>query len=329
MRVPSMRRHKTGVFFVRHKGKDTYFSLDEAASRRAYEQWLQGTWARTAAEPASSSQPSLVRIADAYLEYVYRTRGKKLSQDYRAYLQPLMRYGGGPEVGLLLRPQDVNVALLDALGIDMISAGYKPRTVNHTLKAIKRMLMWAADRDMINEPPRLRRLPTVPVPKPTPKVLCARNARNWVAEAAIKDERLVPWLSLIYLSCLRPSEAASLAHDRGEWIEEGVYAIRGKTTGSTGDYRYMVFSDEGLEHVSALRPCWKTWDGMSRRCRTLCSYGGPRQLRSWGATHLRRAGVPLPTVRCVLGHGDGGAVDHYLERGFAEARSALRRITLR
>ncbi len=327
---PRLSLHKrTGVYFVKFQRKFTYFTKDPGESQGLYVQWLSDVWGPVTA--AVSSGPTvetrLLELSELYLTHVRLTMSHKLMADYRGYLKPALRFKKGAAAGL--RVTDVNAQFLNALQHSMLADEYKPRTVNHTLKAVVRMIRWAEDQELIPATSLPKRVNLVPVSKPQPKALPPSVVVDWLRDAGEKDSRLVPWLALNYLAAMRPSELPRLIRGEGEKISEGVVAITGKSTHKTGEPRYVLLSEEARGWLEVAEPCWKRWESYSSRVRSLSRYGGPRRLRSWAATHLRQQGVPLPDVRVILGHAESGSIVHYVESDFSAALSGVDRISVR
>lgn len=328
---PKLSVHKaTGVHCVTWKGRRIYFSKDASESHKEYAKWIASVWA-----PAAAAMPSkqdhredrLLELTELYLSDVRLTKSHALMSSYRSYLKPALAFKHGS--ASRLRVNDITPQFLHALSHDMLANGYMPRSVNHTLKAVARMIRWAEDQELVQSSRLPSRIKLVPVQKPQPRASAPSVVVEWLRESQEKDPRLTPWLALNYLAVLRPSELPRVVGGHGEWIAEGVLAIEGKSTHKTGLPRYVLMSPEAKEWLAVAEPCWKTWQSYSARVREKCRFGGPRRLRAWAATHLRQQGVPLPDVRVALGHSESGAVVHYVESDFSAALTGLDRITVR
>jgi len=318
MKPPKLSLHPRGVYFVKFKGKFTYFSKDKRKSEVDYLTWVQSVWL-----PAKNSKPTgdkeytVLDMVELYLSWVHQNRAKSLFMSYRSYLRPLVAMA--PTLPL----RQVDTQLCEALKQDMVAAGYKPATVNHTLKAIRRMVGWADQQGIVN----VRKPQTMPI-------ATTRQRRSPSSEQTISillvraDMQTRIWLSLNYLTCARPSEIVRLAHGDGEWLPCGrIFRTRSKVGGRTGYDRFLLFSEEALTWVPHLQPRWSTHDSYGKAVRKL-GMGGPRQLRSAGASHLRAAGVSYKDIRVILGHTEAGAVVHYVEEDFSTVLPFLDRLSV-
>ena len=319
MKPPKLSLHPRGVYFVKFKGKFTYFSKDKRKSEVDYLTWVQSVWL-----PAKNSKPTgdkeytVLDMVELYLSWVHQNRAKSLFMSYRSYLRPLVAMA--PTLPL----RQVDTQLCEALKQDMVAAGYKPATVNHTLKAIRRMVGWA-QKQKISPPQQIPH--TEPVPQPHRQM--RGTSKDRVTHLILEvPNPLRPWLVLNYLTCARPSEIVRLAHGDGEWLPCGrIFRTRSKVGGRTGYDRFLLFSEEALTWVPHLQPRWSTHDSYGKAVRKL-GMGGPRQLRSAGASHLRAAGVSYKDIRVILGHTEAGAVVHYVEEDFSTVLPFLDRLSV-
>lgn len=336
-RPPKLSLHKSrNVWFVKFRGKFFYFTKHKAESEQRYAVWISEHWTPAVSAEIQRKQTrreelGLLELTEAYLSWVRQQHSQKLMKDYRNYLRPLMRYGDITAVARHLRPSDIDVPLMESLKVDMLKAGYAPRSVNHTLKSVSRLLRWGLRMQLLTSAPDLSLVTPARVPAPQPQAGSHRDLLRLLYLARYGDPRLVPWLVVNYLACLRPSELPRLVRQASTHgvDSSGVVQIEGKTTYKTGQPRYVLLSEEALSWLHVAEPHWVHWESYSKRVNKICKSGGPRKLRSWGATHLRQAGVPLPDIRTILGHSEGGAVVHYVERDFAAVRHYLDRITVR
>jgi site-specific recombinase XerD len=319
MKPPKLSLHPRGVYFVKFKGKFTYFSKDKRQSEVDYLAWVQSVWL-----PAQNSKPTrdkeytVLDMVELYLSWVHQNRAKSLFMSYRSYLRPLVAMA--PTLPL----RQVDTQLCEALKQDMVVAGYKPATVNHTLKAIRRMIGWADQQGIVQN---LRK----PVPQSLPQgsrkptTIGSSRISQWLQSGDLCTQ---VWLVLNYLTCARPSEIVRLAHGDGEWLPCGrIFRTRSKVGGRTGYDRFLLFSEEALTWVPHLQPRWSTHDSYGKAVRKL-GMGGPRQLRSAGASHLRAAGVSYKDIRVILGHTEAGAVVHYVEEDFSTVLPFLDRLSV-
>jgi site-specific recombinase XerD len=318
MKPPKLSLHPRGVYFVKFKGKFTYFSKDKRQSEVDYLAWVQSVWL-----PAQNSKPTrdkeytVLDMVELYLSWVHQNRAKSLFMSYRSYLRPLVAMA--PTLPL----RQVDTQLCEALKQDMVVAGYKPATVNHTLKAIRRMVRWGNTQGLVQTlPPQAEALA---IPKKMSLSLSIGAVTSLLRSG---DTEIQTWLVLSYLTCARPSEIVRLAHGDGEWLPCGrIFRTRSKVGGRTGYDRFLLFSEEALTWVPHLQPRWSTHDSYGKAVRKL-GMGGPRQLRSAGASHLRAAGVSYKDIRVILGHTEAGAVVHYVEEDFSTVLPFLDRLSV-
>jgi site-specific recombinase XerD len=318
MKPPKLSLHPRGVYFVKFKGKFTYFSKDKRQSEVDYLAWVQSVWL-----PAQNSKPTrdkeytVLDMVELYLSWVHQNRAKSLFMSYRSYLRPLVAMA--PTLPL----RQVDTQLCEALKQDMVAAGYKPATVSHTLKAIRRMVRWGNTQGLVQTlPPQAEALA---IPKKMSLSLSIGAVTSLLRSG---DTEIQTWLVLSYLTCARPSEIVRLAHGDGEWLPCGrIFRTRSKVGGRTGYDRFLLFSEEALTWVPHLQPRWSTHDSYGKAVRKL-GMGGPRQLRSAGASHLRAAGVSYKDIRVILGHTEAGAVVHYVEEDFSTVLPFLDRLSV-
>lgn len=318
MRTPKLCLHSRGVYYVRFKGKYIYFKKDKATSERMYLDWIRNVWGPAQdRKQAAKTSPKVIEAVEIYLSWVYQNREKKLFMTYRSYLRPLVAMV--PELPVT----ELDTQVCESLKQDMLQAGYKPSTVNHTLKAIRRMLDQVDRLDLAQNLPRLR---VTSVPQPRPQ---ARPVDKPYIEQLFQLARPVeiPWLVLNYLTCTRPSEMVRLANGIGEWVEENVFRTKSKVGDTTGYDRFILFSDEALTWVPYLKPQFSTYDSYGKAIRKH-GLGGPRQMRTAGASHLRSAGVSYKDIRVILGHTEGGAVVHYVEEDFSTVLPYLSQLSV-
>lgn len=348
MRVPSLRLHARGVWFCRFGGRDHYFTRDRAESQALYLELLDRRWvpyasARQRSMPAD--KVTIVEASELYLADVLTNLGKRRMGAYRNYLAEFIRAWGA------LPLKNLNAQMLGAMKSDLAAAGRAPRTVNHAIKAVRRMYSFAADHFQMERRADLSKVKLLKVPRPVPKapqlagvvglIMAATEpghprSAGWKATNRYPqaprppDPRLRPWLALNYLACLRPSELVRLVHGHGQWIHRGVFEMTSKVQKSDGEnYRYVVLSEEALGWLSLAAPAWRTWEAYSKALRDIVGPGGPRRLRSWGATHLRRAGISRAEIGAVLGHEQDGSLRNYVEEDWVQLRRVASRLTLR
>lgn len=318
MNPPKLSLHSRGVYFVKFKGKFHYFTKDKSESERLYLAWVQSVWlVAKQGKQRDQLDPTVLDVVEMYLSWVHQNRSKKLFMDYRGYLRPLVAMA--PTLPL----SQLDTQLCEALKQDLLGAGYKPTTVNHTLKAVRRMVQWAATFGGYKAVPHL-----ASVSAQVSRISVSAKEKYQVSQLCqLSSTPLQPWLVLNYLTCARPSEIVRLAHGDGEWVERNVFRTKSKVGNRTGYDRFLLFSDEALTWVPHLVPRWSTHNSYGKAVIKL-GMGGPRQLRTAGASHLRAAGVSYKDIRVILGHTEAGAVVHYVEEDFSTVLPFLNRLSV-
>lgn len=331
MRTPKLSKHARGVYFVKWGGRFHYFTKDYTESHRLYLEHLDQVWLPAQKTKAGSRSgpsrkiPSCVEVAEHYLSAVYTDRSKTLMSQYRSVLAHFLRRWGSMPV------DKMHPVLLNDLKVDMKTAGYSPRSINHTLKAVRRMFKWAQDMSLgVPKDLSLEGVRLVPVPPPTPTAPPISAVAAMIRRAIEVDPKLGPWLALNYLGLMRPSEVVRLAHGQGQWLAPGIFEMRSKTQGSTGDSRIVILSEEAMtDWVPKIQPQWKSWSSYSHALRDACGPGGPRALRRWAATHLRQKGVAREDIGLLLGHKQTAAIQHYVGEDWTLLRSRASLLGLR
>lgn len=303
---------------MKYKGRFQYFTKDKKQSEKDYLQWVQSVWlpSQDSKKPRDNAEYTVLDVVELYLSWVYQNKSKQLFQSYRSYLRPITA------ICPTLPLTSMDVKVCEALKVDMVEAGYKPTTINHSLKAIRRMVTWLKDQEPETPVPYLGSV-RVEVPRTRVKALTKERVLDLLDAAS---DSLKPWLVLNYLCCARPSEIVRLAHGDGEWLEN-TFVTKSKVGGRTGFDRFLLFSEEAMSWVPHLTPRFSTHDSYGKEVRKL-GMGGPRQLRAAGSSHLRAAGVSYKDVRVVLGHTEAGAVVHYVEEDFSTVLPLLNQLSV-
>ena len=250
--------------------------------------------------PPIRCDKSVIEVAEEFL------RSKELASgtDYRRYLSKHLRRWLN-FVGLS-RPDAITVRHIQSLKDSMLQGGYKPRTVNHDLTAVKALCDYMAGMGYSQPLAHkiVRKLPVGPAPD---KSLPWETIHQLVHTA---PDYLAPALAVQYLCLMRPSEVVAVSHSRGEWVERGVFRLtRGKVDLKTRQPRCIIFSNEALGWLEGLQPRWKNLDSYSQCARAPWPtddgpYAGvaPSRLRHSAAKHLHRLGASRGDVDLLLGH---------------------------
>lgn len=316
-RVPTLRKHSTGVWFCKWGGRSHYFSKDKKASERPYldslQQWGEWKSQRAAARPTRSTF-TVAQLADVFLAAKETDTEKSTHNYYRSHTARTLRLWGAIPTGAY------DAEKLQALKTDMKRAhtmvggkkarAYSDQTINHDLIAVKCMFQWGADMypkqiPLIN----LRPVKRIPLGLPREKGRSIARVRKMFADARAHDKagdgpsNLEAWLRLCYFGLLRPSECVRLVARQGRFIEHGVFILeKSKSMNRTGIPRHLVLSDEALMWLDVARPTWSHLAAFGAVVSQACGPGGPHPLRHSAATHLRALGVARADVDLILGH---------------------------
>lgn len=351
---PSLRQHTSGQFTVRYRGKDFYFGTSRLEAQARYIAWIEREWLPDQSDRAEtarrrSTELHVAELAHRYLAHVLTSRGPAREQQYAVYLRPWLHAYGTLPCSL------AHPTMLDALGAAMselespsggnltptgrdattppshpnkpLHPRYKARTINHTLKAVKRMFAWGVDRGLI-ENRSLDRVPLLRVPPPRPKIASCQQIIGWIEQARkAGDADLASWIGLAYLSLQRPSALVRLINAEGVWLRHGVFLL---DVAKNDASRYVVLSDEALAWLLCCRPRWKLWESFSARMVRICGPASrPRVLRSSAATHLEHEHqATREEVRRLLGRAPRDADDAYIPTNWTRYRQAAGRLTL-
>lgn len=334
MHPPKLSHNATrDVYYLKFGGQKVYLAKgDRAKAEAAYADFLATTWVHERAKALHGplAVGTLAALEKGYLAFVEAELGRERRKDYAVHLDRILRRTDrGGAIRDTWSPEMVTAQALYAIQTSMRSE-YSARTINHSTKALARMLRWGHKQGIVSSLPDLR-ISGLRVPAPQPRAPEPSVVRALIAQAESADPRLAPWLALNYLSLMRPSEIVRLAKGEAEPLgDTGVWVMHGKTTARTGQGRHVLLTPEARrDWLPRLEPHWSHWRAYSTRTLAVLGPGGPRRLRAWGATHLRRAGVELALVRAALGHTERGAVTHYVETAWLPVVQAMEKLTLR
>lgn len=363
MKTPVLKRHQRGTWYTRYwldgKTHSKYFTTDHTQSKKLFRAWLTDEWLQLKLKspaPESSSAIRITQIAEQWLGHIHVTRGAIRMGQYRAATQNFINITGE------MPARDVTVDDLQAHAADLKEHGYSVNAVRSYVKAVKQMLLWASrrrrkDGTRLIPRPDFTELKLDAPTRPTPRYYPPRFIRDYIDNASRTDAQLHPWLSLIYLTCARPSEVFRLirAHHQvlnpdtgkpyGTFITlDGesapiAFETRSKTEGVTGAPRLLVLSAEALSHLHLSLPQWQHSYFLELAIEATKRLGpdgtktseprGAKVLRSFGASALRNAGTPREDVKRILGHSTIEPADHYIDESLALLRAYLSRLTLR
>ncbi len=332
MRVPSLRKHKSGNLFCRWGGKDHYFGRDEKIARQKYIKSLADweVWKNEREEAKSiPDEPPQPKVEDVASDFITSRRIEFKEETARYYEKHLVRFLE-KFVGLdmdLIRPADINefkLWLMQYINPETREP-LAPKTINHDLLAVKALFNWAAQLEII--PPislrGVRKVPLGPAPdmsEPVDKVIAALSNA---------DERAKPWLCVNYLALLRPSEVVKVVHEEGEWVEEGVFALdQGKMDAVAPIKRHCIFSPLALEWLERCHKKWTRVGTYRDSARKSCPIN-PKVLQKSAASHLIRNHEASPgDVELLLGHVNGRLSVTYYQPAWQRLRKLAAKLDL-
>lgn len=364
-KIPTLRKHTTGVWFVKWGGKQYYYTKDQAESQQRFQQgdeagslsdWLlwQDMVTARAKQQSKSPRMSIVDLIEQFL-LKYMDEGRDSTMVY--YRKHLTRFAN---IYGTINVHELDLAALRGFRSDLLKLKLSPKTVGHDINAVKTMLRWAADNELAPEL-RLRAIKAPFAPAPMPTRLSYEEVVSWMRRAHQRDRRLLPYLALNYLCLCRPSEVIRLINREGHfepvrvhlrvpiggtsngnyskkqngWKTETVMEPRGvfvmersKTEQTSGHPRYIVMTDQALAWFDLATPVWSRLDSYSPRVRKICGPGGPKLLQKAAAFHLQLQGVELADVDLLLGHEPSGVWRHYARREWTALRERAAQISL-
>lgn len=345
-KVPTLRRHVTGVYFCQFAGQRRYFSIDLEESRKLYREALRDwtIWQdeRQTERAHIHDRRRIIDIVRVYLQ------SRRTDTSPEQYLWARYHLGRFTRVWAALPADDFNARLLQAFKMDlceMVTDRKKklaPKTINHDLRAIKALFRWASDMGYCREV-NLRAVQTLPLNQLPRKALKPADVERIISIAlgqvsAVHPKTgkplepnpdIAPWLALNYLAALRPSEVVRLVHADGLWIGKGLFQPRISKTYKDGRHpRVYVLTDEALMWLQHAKPIWNCMKNYGAAARRAVGPGLPHPLRHSAATHLVASGAPRAEVDLVLGHYPRAVSQIYAPVELAPLRGTLARLTL-
>lgn len=356
MKTPVLKRHARGQWYTRywHLGREhsKYFGRDKPAAQAAFNAWLPEWMSLKVSTPKTTrrGQILIIQLSEKWLSHIQLTKGPTLMKQYRSYTQNFVNISGEVPAA------HITVEHLEAHAADLKSLAYSTVSIRSYLKGVKMMLTWAARRKLMPRPDFADfRLPKLP--RPRPRAFPPRAIADHIHRAAQQPPahpQLEHWLSLIYLTCARPSEIHRMincyAINRGSSVPNSfgtfitldgenapvIFETRSKTQDVDGYARWIPLSREALRHLALSRPQWSlqrflklaldatTYDPPPPSC----VRRGAKALRSLGASQLRSLGASREDVKQILGHATAEPIDHYAAESLEHLRALVSRLAL-
>lgn len=319
-RVPRLYQHKDGRWMTRWGGKNRYFGRHQDRAVQLYRQslGLWRDWKHNRQYEQAGSPLTVLDLSEQFIE----ARGLEGDDDTAAYYRKhLKRFVNllAESPAVLVRPAHIH-----SIKQDMIREGFKPRTVNHDICAIKYLLRWGMGLEKIPAV-NLEGVKALPLGPVLPKGWAVKDVRAYIKNAHADVQ---PWLACQYLSAARPSEIVRLVNACGELTQKGIFRLdRGKTDRRAKLHRYLVLSNVGLKWLARCEPYWGRLDSYSSAAKQLAGRT-PGPLRHSARTHLLALGVPRADVDSIAGHYPSRTSLTYGEMPWQRLRAAAARLKL-
>ena len=145
---PMFRKHASGNYFCRWGGKDHYFGKgkDDAHDQylKSLEDWAVWRRGRDGRRlPPMSKSFTVAKLVEMFVAQKDVEGGVDLARHYAKHLKRFNNYFGEA------RGDMVRASHVQSVKEEMIRGGYKPRTVNHDIVAIKAVMSWASQFEYI------------------------------------------------------------------------------------------------------------------------------------------------------------------------------------
>ena len=321
--TPSFRQHSSGVWFTKWGGKPRYFTLNREESYEKYLQSLQ-EWARWRQHRDNQRLPAIEKthtIESIYQKFLATRKAEGGIERQQFYEKHLKRFIAAYHD---LYANDFRPMMLQRLKDGMLAKQFAPRTINHDIQAVRTMLQWAMDVELI-EPVNVRgvkKLPLGPIPD---KSWSASKVRHFILGCPKPNMRA--WLAMCYLCGLRPKEGVRIMRGQGRGVQRGVMVIPNKATRSRIE-RHVLFSAEAFHWWRLAKPQWSRLDSFSQAVRDELECG-PHQLRHSAGTNLIQRGVAREDADSILGHYPRAVSLTYMPMQWRRLRYLAARLTLR
>ena len=325
MRILRPKKHKSGYWYVHFRGRNHYLGNGRKPDaerftdiQAEYREWYE---TRRLNRPRPAVQaPTMMELSDQFLRTKRIERGIDTEIYYTKHLKRwTVLYERMPADWL--RP-----AHLRAFVTRLIQLGLASRTINHDIGAIKTMMRWGAEMELIPEPvdfSGVKKLPTGPTqPKPLP----FKQVKKMILGA---PEDLRPWLAITFLAFLRPSETVKVVHRQGQWVKPGIFVLdRGKMDERAPIKRHCIFSPLAKKYLRQCKPIWSRLDSFSQAVRRECDHP-PSVLRDSAAAYFHeKCGASRDETELALGHYGGHLKVTYYLPAFERLRKKASQIVL-
>lgn len=309
MRVPKLRRHKSGHYFVHWGGQDHYLGKNKADADQLYldqlAEWREW-WAGKLQDRGKPKRPryTIAEVASKFLEAKRSELGQQGEYNYRKQIKRFVKvYGDMPITWI--EPKHLHKVKSDLLGQRLA-----PKTINHVLGGVRTMMRWAGLMDYCDQLDwsAVRNIPLGPI-----EVDHADRA-DVLAGIRRAPEYVRPYMAVQYLALLRPSEVLRVVNGEGRFVEHGIFRLdKGKMDRRVSMKRHAVLSDEALGWLAMAEP---------RRYTALAAYSsavrgyrhsrgdhrqgpfppGPKILQKSAAQHLIMTDAREEDIEMLLGH---------------------------
>ncbi|MBX3376041.1 MAG: tyrosine-type recombinase/integrase [Phycisphaeraceae bacterium] len=209
-----------------------------------------------------------------------------------------------------------------------IAKSYKPWTANGYIVAARRLGALAVELGLIKAWP-VNLLKTVPLGETKSKAWTPEQISNFIKILAKKNETFARMFRLQFLAAMRPFSVPELIREKGEWTEEGVFALeRSKTERQTGERVRVCLSPAALAELEAIRKLGNAPKSGPMYRQAVQRAGGPapHALRHSAATALAKLGVADETIETALGHSMSRVKRTYRPANYQAAREALAKL---
>lgn len=300
MRVPQLRKHSSGHYFVRWGGRDRYLGKVKKHAEKLYldslEHWRRWRVAKRVSQQEAAGRPRITvdALAERFLDAKRLERGGDCEYRYRKHLARFRTMYGDFDADTI-RPMHLQMIK------STLAGKLAPRTINHDITTTKVMFNWASGLDLVS-PVSFVGVKLIPVGPVGDQAL---GPAEFVAAFRRAPDYLQPWLAVNYLGLLRPSETIRVILGQGEWHSgiPGIFILdRGKVDDRSSIRRHCILSDRALWWLRQAEQRYARLDSYSQAVRDQCRIG-PKVIQKTAAARLvLRHNVPPESVELLLGH---------------------------